>query len=402
MKNLRFCKNNTFLCCSAIFLCFYFTMQNYNVFAQQGNTITTARTTNIGVLSFAAQVTSSGIESGKYVDGYVKKLGTSRFIYPVGNSGYYRPFAAEANGITGAYFFGAVDSNNDIPGGPFSRSSKDIDIGSVSPTEFWDISGSFSGKITLTWSPVSSIAVLLGSSDLSKLLIVGWNGSKWVKIPATYDQTSILGGSSTPQNGSITTTSAIAPNNYSLYTLAAAPGGPLPVTLVNFVVKAAERTSYLSWSTTSEVNSDRFEIERSDLGKFWVSLGSILTKNSHSGAENYSFSDKAPLNGNNLYRLKMIDKDGTFAYSQIREINFKDISDIAVYPNPAADRFYLSNVTPGGSKISLFDISGKKKLENVSFSTDGINVSILTAGTYIIRIDTSDGQEIVRKLVVAR
>ncbi|MCF0058330.1 T9SS type A sorting domain-containing protein [Dyadobacter sp. CY356] len=403
MRDLRLCRSKKYLFCSVIILVFYFTLQNIAVYAQQGNTIITARTGSIGVLSYSAQVTSSGLESGKYIDGYVKKMGTAKFIYPVGNGGYYRPFAADANGITGAYFFGSVDNSvNEIPGGPFPRSSKDVDIGSVSPTELWDINGSFSGKITLTWSPVSNVATLLSSSDLSKLMIVGWNGSKWTKIPATYDQVSILGGSSTTQNGSITTTSAFSPDNYSVYTLASAPGGPLPVTLVNFEVKAIERTSQLSWSTISEINSDRFEIERSDLGKSWTSIGSIFTKNINAATQNYSFSDREPLNGNNLYRLKMIDTDGTFAYSQIRQISFNNIFDITVYPNPATDKFYLSNVSQVGSKISLFEVGGKKMIENASFTTDGINVSALSAGSYIIRIDTNDGQQIVRKLLIAR
>lgn len=403
MRDLRFCRSNKYLYCCSIFLCFYFTVQTSFLYAQQGNIITTAKKGTIGVLSYSAQVTSSGLESGKYIDGYVKKSGTTKFIYPVGNAGYYRPFAADANGITGAYFFGAVDNNTfEIPGGPFLRSSKDSEVGSVSPTEFWDINGTFNGKISLTWSPISNVSTLVNGNDLSKLIIVGWNGSKWVKIPGGVDQTSILGGSSTPQNGSITTSSAISPNNYTVYTLASIPGGPLPVTLVSFDIKAIERTSHLSWSTTSEINSDRFEIERSELGKFWITLGSVFTKNNNSVTENYSYSDDNPLSGNNLYRLKMIDKDGTFAYSKIREINFKDNADIAVYPNPATDRFYLSNVSQVESKISLFDISGKKKMEDVSFTTDGINVSTLTAGTYIIRIDTNDGRQTARKLVIAR
>ncbi len=98
----------------------------------------------------------------------------------------------------------------------------------------------------------------------------------------------------------------------------------------------------------------------------------------------------------------MIDKTAHLPTARSGKSSFKDISDIAVYPNPASDRFYLSNVSQVGSKISLFEIGGKMKLENVNFTTDGINISALSAGSYMIRIDTNDGQQIVRKLLIAR
>jgi hypothetical protein len=69
---------------------------------------------------------------------------------------------------------------------------------------------------------------------------------------------------------------------------------------------------------------------------------------------NYLFSDKDPLNNNNLYRLKVIDKDETFAYSKIRQINFKDILNIAVYSNPVTDRYLsLSNDHRLGQNITI-------------------------------------------------
>ncbi|WP_146202213.1 hypothetical protein [Dyadobacter jejuensis] len=107
---------------------------------------------------------------------------------------------------------------------------------------------------------------------------------------------------------------------------------PLPVTLISFtatkVSGGAERsTALLIWQTSSEVNSDRFDIERSQDGKKWSSIGNVAAGGDKSSNTNYSFIDKTPTYdrtrpGENLYRLKMIDKDGTFAYSRIQSLDF--------------------------------------------------------------------------------
>jgi hypothetical protein len=85
--------------------------------------------------------------------------------------------------------------------------------------EYWDVNGTVASNISLTWNSASTIQSLT-AEKLSNLTIVGWDGSKWVKIPSAVDVTSIMGSTSTFTSGSITTTSPIIPNTYSVYTLA--------------------------------------------------------------------------------------------------------------------------------------------------------------------------------------
>lgn len=201
----------------------------------QPGIINTIRTAPYGVLNFGTGATQSGANDANHVDGYVRKLGTTSFIFPVGDNGQYGPFAAAADGTTGAYFH--VDPSSAITsmvgggnypvlpaGGPFATSSKATDVTTVSPKEYWDIDGSNPTPITLTWDAISDITTLTGS-NLTKLGIVGWNGAQWVKIPATVDATSVLGGTSSLAAGSITTTATIVPNTYTAYTLAAIVNG---------------------------------------------------------------------------------------------------------------------------------------------------------------------------------
>lgn len=176
----------------------------------------------------------TGANDANHVDGYVGKLGAGLFVYPVGDNGFYGPFAATGDGTTGAYFHTnpttAITSNlagGNYPvlplGAPFNTTVKAADVTTVSTIEYWDIDGAATSKITLTWDAGSAVGTLTGS-NLTKLGIVGWDGSKWVSIASTVDPTSVLTGASSPTAGSITTNSAIIPNAYTAYTLASVLG----------------------------------------------------------------------------------------------------------------------------------------------------------------------------------
>ena len=97
---------------------------------------------------------------------------------------------------------------------------------------------------------------------------------------------------------------------------------PLPVTLVSFAVTKLNAVSQLKWSTTQEVNADRFIIQRSTNAKDWKNVGEKLANGASSNLINYAFTDPKPLKGTSYYRLKMVDKDKTFAYSSIKSLKF--------------------------------------------------------------------------------
>ncbi|OJV20507.1 MAG: hypothetical protein BGO21_07975 [Dyadobacter sp. 50-39] len=211
---------------------------------------------NLGVVNFVGDgITVSGATNIRHVDGYVRKYGTGRFVFPVGDNGHVGQFAATDDNVMGAYFFAnpgvAVTSDvftgrnyAPLPGGaPFNTASKARYIENVSNVEYWDIDGPNPTSITLTWDAESNIAVMTGNS-LTKLCIVGWNGTEWSVIPSTVNPTSVLGGASTLASGSITTNATLVPDTYSAYTLASA-GIPnlTPTTDINSLnfVKGASR-----------------------------------------------------------------------------------------------------------------------------------------------------------------
>lgn len=193
----------------------------------QRRTIFTDRQT-FGTVSFPSTATITA----NMVDGYVKVKGSNRFIFPVSDNSVYRPFAAQADGTMGAYFSGspavAVTTSHKggnyppLPAGaPFSLTSKDANIGKVSTREYWDINGTTPTKITLSWHLESTMSSFAPGGNMSKVYIIGWNGSRWVKIPSTIDPVSLFGNNSFISAGSMTTNTAIIPNTYLAYTFGA-------------------------------------------------------------------------------------------------------------------------------------------------------------------------------------
>jgi hypothetical protein len=137
----------------------------------------------------------------------------------------------------------------------------------------------------------------------------------------------------------------------------------LPVILTKFESQAEPRQIVLSWTTTSEINFDRFEIQRSADGRAFETIGSVKGKgfNFNDLETNYSFSDLSPIAGKNYYRLKSVDYDGYFEHSKIILATFEAAKLISVYPNPSNGvtiGILLNFVPDEGSAVEIYDNLG--------------------------------------------
>lgn len=173
----------------------------------------TSRTASHGVLSFASGSAGSGMSDSHYVDGYVRTYGTQLFVAPTGENGVYAPAGVEPNTTAGV----DVAYNSASPSTLGSGVSSEISA--MSSSEYWNITGSNSAVITLTWRSTSNIYLLTPSLD--DLMIIGYNGSQWEVIPSAYDATSILGSPSNIVSGSISSTSTVDLSTYTAFTLGA-------------------------------------------------------------------------------------------------------------------------------------------------------------------------------------
>ncbi|ACT91321.1 T9SS type A sorting domain-containing protein [Dyadobacter fermentans] len=183
--------------------------------------IKTERSSPQGIVSFSQSSKVVGAGDSKHIDGYVEKSGSGIFLFPVGHKGMYRPFAAESDGVIGAYFQENAGSASLPAGAPFSTGNKESALKNVSGIEFWDINGANPSRLTLTWNATSNVGTLTGNS-LPLLTIAGWNAatSKWEAVISMVDEVAYQGGTSSMTSGSITTIQTVVPNKYSVYTLA--------------------------------------------------------------------------------------------------------------------------------------------------------------------------------------
>jgi hypothetical protein len=176
----------------------------------------------------------------------------------------------------------------------------------------------------------------------------------------------------------------------------------LPVTITNFNVRKEGATSLLSWSTTEELNSERFEIERSNNGQAWIKIGVTSSTGESTQLIKYSFTDEKPLSGSNYYRLKMVDQDNSFAYSSVRSVRFDKSDQLAfVYPNPSSDVVQLGNTDLANvSKIEIVDTKGTVAYKSTKMLPEGISVKQFKNGIYQLKVSYKDGTHYALKLLV--
>jgi hypothetical protein len=175
-------------------------------------------------------------------------------------------------------------------------------------------------------------------------------------------------------------------------------GTPLPVTLTSFSVGKEATQSIVHWETTSESNSERFEIQHSMDAKNWNLVGTIAAKGESQSLVPYQFIHADPLNGRNYYRLKMIDRDATFAYSRIADILMNVPETLAAYPNPVVNQVTIETADWNKVKeIFLISASGKQIL--MSATSDKIDLSNVSAGIYIIQLKKLNGSVSTARIV---
>ncbi|MEM7162373.1 MAG: lamin tail domain-containing protein [Bacteroidota bacterium] len=152
---------------------------------------------------------------------------------------------------------------------------------------------------------------------------------------------------------------------------------PLPIELVEFEAsKLNKNKTLLNWQTLSELNSAHFEIERSRDGIHFTKIGKELAAGLSNVPIYYSFIDTEPYNGQNYYRLKSLDFDGSFDYSAMRSVFFEDCGQLL----RDLDGYVL--ICSESMPYELFNAQGKL-IENGVKST--IRFGQLSPGIYLLR-----------------
>ncbi len=180
-----------------------------------------------------------------------------------------------------------------------------------------------------------------------------------------------------------------------------APDGPLqalPVTLSHFSAnKQGNKQSLLRWQVDREIDFSHYEIERSTEASPFETIGSVAG----TGERTYAFIDHQPIKGDNHYRLRLIDRDGSFAYSDVQLLNFTDEAAFSVFPNPArrSQSVTLSPGTTEPAEARLLDATGRLLATRTITGRENWTLTSLRPGLYFIELLRNGGKEVERLVV---
>lgn len=175
----------------------------------------------------------------------------------------------------------------------------------------------------------------------------------------------------------------------------------LPVSLLNFDAKKEGNIAILNWATTWETNSDYFEVQQSSNARNWFGLGKVYSAGDSKDSRAYTFTDEFPVQGQNYYRLRMVDKDGSESVSKTRLLTFENGTSAVVYPNPAKSNVSIKGVDlTKVVKVSFLSTDGKELL---TFSNpQQLNIASLSNGIYFVKILEKNGGSHTSKVVINR
>ncbi len=352
-----------------------------------GTIFTTA--TNILSVTNHSAIVSLG-NSSSYVDGPFQITmainGSSTLVLPVGKNGDHRPVQLSVtHSNSTAYTYTAELFNSDA--NALTCTPKPAGISNISAVHYWKINRSDDA------AGLSSAIVELyygnndGVLDYTNLKVIKSSGadcpSEWTNI----------GGSATGNNsGSITSGSF---SSFSIFTLGNASGGgnPLPVQLANFNATCSGEQHLLQWTTLSELNSKHFIVQQSIDGRNWKDLDNIEAHGTSYTIKHYKYQTRS--NQDAYYRLKQVDIDGKFEFSNISFVHSCSTSTITiqVQPNPGngvAQLVYSGLQQSEIAMIRVFDVLGTNTII-LSNQTKEINIQNEPSGLYLVSVLLTNG-----------
>ncbi len=282
----------------------------------------------------------------------------------------------------------AVGQNNAI----FKGGNADgwVSINSVQLSTNIYKGGNADGWVSLNFTQVSSNIFKGGFGD-------GWDSKNYVQSSTGIFKGGIGDGWDAKnylQSSTSIFTGGIGDGWSSTYR----PVGPLPVTLLSFTVqKKGNNAALVYWKTSTEINSNYFDVERSNDAINFQRVGKVNAAGNSSREISYSFTDNQPLKGGNYYRLKQVDLDGHIVYSPARFVRFDDVPGLVkYYPNPTNGILNIEITSQMQQEAMVINISNASgvMMDQIKRQSNSTNILMIdmkrfTKGTYFIQVKTN-------------
>jgi len=342
-------------------------------------------------LIYEAGSSYTGATDARHATGWVKKIGTTNFAFPVGDATYLRS-AAVINLATSSEFnvhYYTPTAN------VFNLTAPLVQVNS---REYWqidEISGT-NAQVQLNWD---NSKVAFDNVLISEIRVGVYTGGSWKSA----------GGSATGNIATTgTVTSFIGNALAGPMTFGYAADFVLPLKIIGFTADRKNSTTYLHWTTADEKDIDRFEIERSYDGSNFSSINKTPGRNSGL-PENYNYEDHSPLQGVAYYRIKAIETNGKYIYTKIVAVSETNISNnLFTVINPARNVITIFNKSgvDGEFKYRLINAAGQMAGEgNVSMVSNGIGVIPVpgnaATGMYILEL-VNNRMQFKQKIIIEK
>ena len=256
------------------------------------------------------------------------------------------------------------------------------------------------GSHTLTFAPSGGVSWTAGKT----LTITGWTGSfnsttgtaGKIKTHTTTDLTA-------PQLAQIRFLNSGDSKYYTAAQLVgtgevvATASVVLPIELLSFNAQLKNNVVELHWQTATETNNDYFVIERSVDGKVWEAIDTVKGAGTSLTLLNYLLVDENPLSGTSYYRLKQVDFDKNFSYSDIAVVNFEGFKIEALFPNPSDGNINLvmKSSIEAPIDLTIYNAIGqmiKTQAMQITKGANTLHVQFEAAnGKYLITVKSTDG-----------
>jgi hypothetical protein len=275
--------------------------------------ITTSVTPNY--LMYEAGSSYTGDADSRHVKGWVRKTGTTAFSFPVGNGTVERTIAV--NNLSASSVFNAT-----YAGVTTNTANLAAPLVTVDPYEYWIVNKVSGGTATVDMNWDYS-KIVMPNYALADIRVASYVGGLWTQ----------QGGSAA---GNVTTTGTISSN--ALSTFGSLTFGSisfsLPVNLVQFSAYINNGNGVVNWTTSDEINVSHYDVQRSDDGISFYSIGNVAARNT-TALQQYEFTDTKPLQTVTYYRLRSVDMDGKTKLSKIVTLSNNAVTGYMAIVNPA-------------------------------------------------------------------
>jgi len=343
--------------------------------------IATSATPNY--LIYEAGSSYSGDDDSKHVTGWVKKLGNTNFVFPVGNAAYERTVAL--TNLTAASEFDVRHYNGPTP----NKNNLFSPVVLIDTNEYWrinKISGA-NARVLMNWDntkiPVPQVLV-------TGIRVGYYNGSFWTSISAAGSTTGTVAATGTVFSNSVSAFN----NNFTI----ASTSWVLPLDIISFTGNRTGNYNRLNWTIANELNVDHYELQRSNDAINFATINVQQAKNNNITAL-YSYDDVAAIQNKVYYRLRCVDINGQEKYSGIVIISTAQDTrkDFYVIKNPVSDRIdiYAGSQVKGSYTYSIANSAGQVVQSGVlDIRNEGVQTiklqTFLPTGVYMLLVRNAD------------